>query len=89
MGTTVKWVGEHGSVGEKGVDAADESKTLVAIDPAYFRPTEVDLLWGDCTKAQKVLGECRRRHCDLDYAFSTSGTIMGLRVLVARARSIF
>lgn len=31
-------------------------RTLVAIDPAYFRPTEVDLLLGNATKAQKLLG---------------------------------
>jgi GDPmannose 4,6-dehydratase len=31
-------------------------KTVVAIDPVYFRPTEVDLLIGDATKAQKQLG---------------------------------
>ena len=30
--------------------------TLVAIDPVYYRPTEVDLLIGDPTKAKKVLG---------------------------------
>jgi GDPmannose 4,6-dehydratase len=31
-------------------------KTVVTIDPVYFRPTEVDLLIGDATKAQKQLG---------------------------------
>ena len=30
--------------------------TLIAIDPNYYRPTEVDLLIGDPTKAKKVLG---------------------------------
>ncbi|MCU0413917.1 MAG: GDP-mannose 4,6-dehydratase, partial [Ignavibacteriaceae bacterium] len=30
--------------------------TLIAIDPVYYRPTEVDLLIGDPTKAKKVLG---------------------------------
>ena len=55
-GTTIKWVGERGSVDEKGVDANDESRVLVQIDPRYFRPTEVDLLLGDPTKAKKVLG---------------------------------
>ena len=29
---------------------------LVEIDPRYFRPTEVDLLLGDPSKAQRVLG---------------------------------
>jgi len=50
----IKWKGE--GVEEKGVDAKDESRTLVAVDPAYFRPTEVDLLLGDPSKAKAVLG---------------------------------
>ncbi|KAL9179321.1 hypothetical protein ACHAXT_008611 [Thalassiosira profunda] len=56
VGTTVQWVGEKGTTEEIGVDAADESRTLVRIDPAYFRPMEVDLLLGDPTKAKAVLG---------------------------------
>ena len=35
---------------------AKSGKTLVAIDPRYFRPTEVDLLIGDASKAQQELG---------------------------------
>ena len=31
-------------------------KEIVAVDPAYFRPTEVDLLIGDATKAKQKLG---------------------------------
>jgi hypothetical protein len=54
VGTTVKWIGAD--VDEKGVDAADESRVLVSIDPAYFRPTEVDLLLGDPAKAKAKLG---------------------------------
>ncbi|RYE84854.1 MAG: GDP-mannose 4,6-dehydratase, partial [Methanosarcinales archaeon] len=54
VGTTVEWRGE--GVDEIGVDAADASRKLVAIDAAYFRPTEVDLLLGDPTKAKTVLG---------------------------------
>ncbi|WP_394800863.1 GDP-mannose 4,6-dehydratase [Maribellus maritimus] len=34
----------------------DKSKVIVAVDPTYFRPTEVDLLIGDSTKARKQLG---------------------------------
>jgi len=34
----------------------DKSKLIVAVDPAYFRPTEVDLLIGDSSKARKQLG---------------------------------
>jgi GDPmannose 4,6-dehydratase len=54
VGTTIKWIGE--GVDEIGVDAADESRVLVRIDPEYFRPTEVDLLIGDATKAKELLG---------------------------------
>lgn len=55
-GITIKWTGPTGTVDETGVDAADESHTLVKIDPEYFRPTEVELLLGDPTKAKNVLG---------------------------------
>jgi GDPmannose 4,6-dehydratase len=51
---SIKWKGE--GLEEVGVDASNESRVLVAIDPAYFRPAEVDLLIGDCTKAKTVLG---------------------------------
>lgn len=47
VGITIKWCGEKGTVNEVGVDESDESKTLVRIDEAYFRPTEVELLLGD------------------------------------------
>ena len=56
VGTTIKWVGSEGTVDEVGVDASDESRVLVRIDPRYFRPTEVDLLLGDPSKAKSVLG---------------------------------
>jgi GDPmannose 4,6-dehydratase len=51
VGTTLKWVGE--GVDEKGVDAANPARVLIAIDPVYFRPTEVDLLLGDASKAKR------------------------------------
>ena len=56
VGTKIKWVGSKGTVTEVGVDDSDESRVLVRIDPAYFRPTEVDLLLGDPSKAKSVLG---------------------------------
>jgi len=53
VGREIVW---HGSgVAEKGVDAKT-SATLVEIDPRYFRPTEVDLLIGNSTKAREKLG---------------------------------
>ncbi|MCD8481652.1 MAG: GDP-mannose 4,6-dehydratase [Verrucomicrobia bacterium] len=42
-------------VDEKGVDRKT-GKVLVEVSPAYFRPTEVDLLIGDYTKAKTLLG---------------------------------
>jgi len=53
VGRRVVWRGK--GVEEIGVDAAS-GKTVVKIDPAYFRPTEVDLLVGDPSKARDVLG---------------------------------
>ncbi len=52
-GFEIAWRG-HG-LEEKGIDAAS-GKVLVEVDPAYFRPTEVDLLLGDATKAREKLG---------------------------------
>jgi len=56
IGIDIKWAGKTGSVEEVGVDSSDESRILVRIDPQYFRPTEVELLLGDPTKAKNVLG---------------------------------
>jgi GDPmannose 4,6-dehydratase len=53
VGITIGWQG-HG-VDEKGLDKAT-GKVLVEIDPRYFRPTEVDLLIGDPSKARRKLG---------------------------------
>lgn len=55
VGIEIQWTGERGSVNEKGVDKKDPSRVLVAVDPRYFRPTEVDILIGDYTKAREKL----------------------------------
>ena len=52
-GITIRWEGE--GLEEKGYDAAT-GKMLVCVNPAWFRPTDVDNLWGDPTKAKTVLG---------------------------------
>ncbi|NOT40046.1 MAG: GDP-mannose 4,6-dehydratase [Alphaproteobacteria bacterium] len=52
-GTRIEWSGEGAA--EKGRDAKT-GRTLIEIDPRYFRPTEVDLLLGDPSKAHRVLG---------------------------------
>jgi len=55
-GLTIKWKGPTGTTEEIGVEEGNEDRVLVKIDPAYFRPTEVDLLLGDPTKAKNKLG---------------------------------
>ena len=52
-GITLSWEGT--GLEEKGYDAAT-GKMLVCVNPAWFRPTDVDNLWGDPTKAKTVLG---------------------------------
>ncbi|MCB2106473.1 MAG: GDP-mannose 4,6-dehydratase [Rhodobacteraceae bacterium] len=51
-GRTIVWKGK--GVDEKGIDQKS-GDVLVEVDPRYFRPTEVDLLLGDPSKAHKVL----------------------------------
>ena len=53
VGIKIEWKGEGDS--EKGLNAKDGS-VLIEIDKNYYRPTEVDLLIGDPTKANKLLG---------------------------------
>ncbi|CAN7407882.1 GDP-mannose 4,6-dehydratase [Bosea sp. LjRoot9] len=53
VGRTIRW--EGAGVDEKGIDAKSGA-TLVEIDPEYFRPTEVEQLLGDPTKAKTKLG---------------------------------
>jgi GDPmannose 4,6-dehydratase len=53
VGKQLKWRGS--GVEEKGIDASSD-RVLIEIDPRYFRPTEVDVLLGDATKAHQKLG---------------------------------
>ena len=53
VGRKIEWRGK--GVDEIGIDTA-AGETLVKIDSRYFRPTEVDLLLGDPSKARRVLG---------------------------------
>ena len=52
VGITLTWRGEGPD--EKGYDKA--GRAIVAVDPRYFRPTEVESLLGDATKAREKLG---------------------------------
>jgi len=49
----IEWIGSGPD--EQGIDS-DTGRVLVKVDPAYYRPTEVDLLLGDATKAKELLG---------------------------------
>ncbi len=53
LGFSLQWEGSD--VNEKGIDAKT-GKTIIEIDPKYFRPAEVDVLQGDYSKAKKVFG---------------------------------
>ena len=48
----LRWSGE--GLNEKAVDA--QGNVIVSVDPAYFRPTEVETLLGDATRAREELG---------------------------------
>lgn len=50
---------EGTGVNEKGYDAKT-GKLLVDINPEFYRPAEVEFLWGDCTKAETELGWKRK-----------------------------
>ena len=59
----IEWKGE--GLNEKGIDKKT-GKTIVEIDPQYFRPTEVELLLGDASKAKEILGwEAKTKFKDL------------------------
>ena len=53
VNTTIEWRGKNES--ETGIDVAT-GKTVVKVNPKYYRPAEVDLLIGDASKANEILG---------------------------------
>lgn len=57
LGITVKWEGT--GVDEKGFDA-ETGKLLVDVNPEFYRPAEVEFLWGNPAKAEKMLGWKRK-----------------------------
>lgn len=57
LGIKIRWEGT--GINEKGYNDAT-GKILVDINPEFYRPAEVEFLWGDCTKAEKTLGWKRR-----------------------------
>ncbi len=52
VGYDIEWQGENEN--EKGIDK-NTGKTIIEVDPKYYRPTEVELLVGDPTKAKETL----------------------------------
>ena len=60
LGIKIRW--EGAGVHEKGYDAKS-GKLLVDVNPEFYRPAEVEFLWGDCTKSEKELGWKR----DIDF----------------------
>jgi GDPmannose 4,6-dehydratase len=52
LGMSIRWEGQ--GVDEKGYD--EQGKCIVSVDPRYFRPTEVETLLGDASKAKQKLG---------------------------------
>ncbi len=52
VGLSLQWEGE--GLSEKGID--ENGRVLVDVDPAFFRPSEVDVLIGDATRAREELG---------------------------------
>eukprot|EP00937_MAST-01D_sp_MAST-1D-sp2_P001135 g1135.t1 len=56
VGLALAWRGARGTTAEVGYVAADPARVVVRVDPQYYRPTEVDLLLGDPTKAKNKIG---------------------------------
>jgi GDPmannose 4,6-dehydratase len=75
----IEWRGE-------GLDqvavSADDGRVLIAVDPRYFRPTEVDILLGDSTKARQVLGWQPRTSFDALVAMMVKADMETTRCLV-------
>ncbi len=80
----IEWQGQ--GVNEKGVNAKN-GEVIIAIDPKFFRPTEVELLWGDASKAQEKLNWKRkvdfdglvRMMVDSDYELAKGEKIYGYK----------
>ena len=53
VGVTLNWRGQGAD--EVGIDESS-GNVVVQVDPKYYRPAEVDLLWGDASKAEAELG---------------------------------
>lgn len=61
VGIKIGWEGK--GVDEQGYDITT-GRILVVVNPRYFRPTEVELLWGDCSRTEKEIGWERKTSFD-------------------------
>jgi len=60
----IEWIGE--GINEIGIDKRSGNEIVIQVDQKYFRPSEVDLLLGDPTKAKEILGwEAKTKFKDL------------------------
>ena len=57
LGIRIRWEGE--GINEKGIDEKT-GKVLVDVNPEFYRPAEVEFLWGNSSKAEKELGWKRK-----------------------------
>ena len=80
----IEWKGS--GLDEVGVDR-NSGREIVAVDPRYFRPTEVDTLLGDPSKAKKVLGwEAQTSFADLvKEMVATDAELVSRRAAVTEA----
>jgi GDPmannose 4,6-dehydratase len=53
VGIGIEWKGKADE--EQGIDTKT-GRVLIKVDPRYYRPTEVDFLQGDASKAKRILG---------------------------------
>jgi GDPmannose 4,6-dehydratase len=80
---------------ERAIDA-DTGNEIIAIDPRYYRPTEVEILLGDATKAREILGwspqvgfrELVHMMADADLAAVQSGVPFSLDPSLEPLRSV-
>ena len=57
LGISLRWEGE--GIHEKGIDV-ETGRVLVDVNPEFYRPAEVEFLWGNAAKAEKELGWKRK-----------------------------
>ena len=56
LGMPIEWEGKDVDEVAKAKDGDKKGQVLIRVDPQYFRPTEVETLLGDATKAKEKLG---------------------------------